>query len=262
MQAMTDARAKRVLVTGAEGTIGTAVREFLADRYDIRSLTLGPAPFPSFAADITDLDAILPAFDGIEAVVHLAASISVSTPWEDILPNNLVGTYNVFEAAARSGVSRVVYASSNHVIGMDEIDNAPDLYALDDPRVFGESAELRPDSLYGVSKVFGEALASYYVERRGLTAVCLRIGTVRADDDARGQGVPEPLEALTPEQRRQRIRATWLSRRDAAELIARGIDAPVRWAVVYGISNNPRQFWSLDGARRLLGFEPQDAAPE
>jgi nucleoside-diphosphate-sugar epimerase len=258
---MSNVPRKRVLVTGAEGTIGTAVREFLADRYDLRALTRAPAPFPSTVGDIADLDAILPAFAGIDAVVHLAASSSVSSPWEEILPNNLVGTYNVFEAAARSGVSRVVYASSNHVIGMDEIDHAPDLYELDDPRVFDETAELRPDSLYGVSKAFGEALARYYVERRGLTAVCLRIGTVRPDDDARAQGVPEPLELLTAEQRRRRIRATWLSRRDSAELIARGIDAPIRWAVVYGISNNPRQFWSLDGAREILGFEPRDAAP-
>ena len=256
-----DAPRRRVLVTGAEGTIGTAVRELLADRYDLHALTRDPVPFASHVANIADLDAILPAFAGIDAVVHLAASPSVSTPWDDILPNNVVGTYNVFEAAARSGVSRVVFASSNHVIGMDEIDNAPALYELDDPRVFDEMAEPRPDSLYGVSKVFGEALARYYVERRGLTAVCLRIGTVRADDDARSQDVPEPLETLTPEQRRHRIRSTWLSRRDCAELIARSIDAPVRWAVVYGISDNPRQFWSLKGARRLLGFEPRDSAP-
>jgi NAD+ dependent glucose-6-phosphate dehydrogenase len=258
---MTHIPRTRVLVTGAEGTIGTAVRQFLAHRYDLRSLTRAPAAFPSHAADIADLDAILPAFDGMDAVVHLAASPSVSTPWEDILPNNLVGTYNVFEAAARSGVSRVVYASSNHVIGMDEIQNAPGLYDLDDPRVFDERAELRPDSLYGVSKVFGEALARYYVERRGLTAVCLRIGTVQADDDPRSLDVPEPLEGLTPDERRRRIRATWLSRRDCAELIGRAIDAPVRWAVVYGISDNPRQFWSLGDARRLLGYEPRDAAP-
>jgi len=252
---------KRVLVTGAEGTIGTAVREFLADRFDLRALTRQPVSFASHVADIADLDAILPAFAGIDAVVHLAAASSVSSPWDEILPDNIVGTYNVFEAAARSGVSRVVYASSNHVIGMDEIDNAPALYELSDPRVFDEASEPRPDSLYGVSKLFGEALARYYVEQRGLTAVCLRIGTVRADDDARSLDVPEPLESLTPDQRRQRIRATWLSRRDCAELIAAAIDAPVRWAVAYGISNNPRQFWSLDGARRLLGFHPRDSAP-
>jgi nucleoside-diphosphate-sugar epimerase len=252
---------KRVLVTGAEGAIGTAVREFLPERYDLRCITREPAPFPSVVADIADRASIERAFDRVEAVVHLAAASSVSSPWDEILASNLVGTYNVFEAAAERGVSRLVFASSNHVIGMDEIDNAPGLYDIDDPRVFDETAELRPDSLYGVSKVYGEALARYYVERHGLSAVCLRIGTVRADDDATATAtVPDPLEHLTPDERRKRIRATWLSRRDVAELIAAAIEAPVRWAVVYGISNNPRQFWSLAGARRL-GFEPRDAAP-
>jgi len=259
---MTATSGKRVLVTGAQGTIGTAVREFLSDRYELRCLTREPASFPSVVADIAELEAIRPAFDGVDAVVHLAAAASVSSPWDEILASNLIGTYNVFEAAAQHGVSRLVFASSNHTIGMDEIDNAPDLYELDDPRVFDETAELRPDSLYGVSKVYGEALARLYVERRVLSAVCLRIGTVRADDDPTATAtVPEPLERLTTDERRKRIRATWLSRRDAAELIAAAIDAPVRWAVVYGISNNPRQFWSLAGARELLGFSPRDAAP-
>src|SRR4051794_1203857 len=199
---MTTDTFRRVLVTGAEGTIGTAVREFLSDRYDLRSLTRDPASFPSVVADITDLDALEAAFAGMDAVVHLAASPSVSTPWAEILPNNLVGTYNVFEAARRAGVSRVVYASSNHAIGMYEVEAAPDLYALDDPRVFDEMVDVRPDSLYGVSKIYGEALARLYVERHGLTAVCLRIGTVRADDDALSESVPEPLDFLTPEQRR------------------------------------------------------------
>ena len=252
---------RRVLVTGAEGTIGTAVRDFLADRYELRSLTRAAAPFPSTVADIADLESIAPAFGGVDAVVHLAAAASVSSPWEEILASNLAGTYNVFESAARSGVRRIVFASSNHVIGMDEIDSAPALYDIGDPRVFDETAELRPDSLYGVSKIYGEALARYYVERRGLTAVCLRIGTVRADDDPRATDVvPEPLERLTDEERRLRIRATWLSRHDAAALIAAAIEAPVTFGVVYGISNNPRQFWSLDAARRL-GYDPRDSAP-
>ena len=85
---------KRVLVTGAEGTIGTAVREHLGDRYELRSLTLTPQSFPSHVADIADLEAIQPAFEGVDAVVHLAASPAVETPWEEILPNNLIGTYS------------------------------------------------------------------------------------------------------------------------------------------------------------------------
>ena len=256
---------KRVLVTGAEGTIGAVVRQYLADRYELRPLTRSPVPFPSHVADIADFDAIAPAFEGIDAVVHLAASPAVETPWAEILPNNLIGTYHVFEAARRANVGRVVFASSNHVIGMDEIANAPAIYDPADGRVFDHTAEPRPDSLYGVSKLFGEGLGRYHVERHGMAVVCLRIGTVRAEDDptdpALLASVPEPLAFLTPEERARRMRATWLSRRDCAELIAAALEAEVRWAVVYGVSANPRRFWDIAHARRVLGWAPRDAAP-
>ncbi len=257
---------KRVLVTGAEGTIGTAVREFLGERYDLRSLTLTPQDFPSHVADIADLEAIQPAFEGVDAVVHLAASPAVETPWEEILPNNLIGTYNVYEAARRAGVGAVVFASSNHTIGMYELDGAPELYDLDDPRVYDHTVEVRPDSLYGVSKVYGEALGRYYQERHGLRVFCLRIGAVRAGDNPTAPEVlassPALLNLTTKEQRRARMRAVWLSRRDCAHLIGRCLDADdVRWAVVYGISDNPRQFWDLSHAWEVLGYAPQDRAP-
>ena len=265
--AKTGSKTTTVLVTGAEGTIGTAVREHLGKRYDLRSLTRTEQPFPSHIADITDLDAIRPAFAGVDVVVHLAASPAVETPWAEILPNNLVGTYNVFEASRQAGVGTVVFASSNHAIGMYELDGAPSLYELGDDRVYDERVEVRPDSLYGVSKVYGEALGRMYHELHGMRVVCLRIGSVRADDDpaspAMLDSVPMPLDHLSREERRRRMRATWLSRRDCAELISRAIDAEeVGWAVVYGISDNPRQFWSLRSARELLGFEPRDRAPE
>lgn len=263
---METGRPMRVLVTGAEGTIGTAVREHLADRYDLVSLTKEPAPFPSHVANIADLAAIEPAFAGVDAVVHLAASPAVETPWEEILPNNLVGTYNVFEAARRAGVGRVVFASSNHAIGMYELDGGPGLYELDDPRVYDHTVEVRPDSLYGVSKVYGEALGRFYMERYGMAVICLRIGGVRAGDDPTAEAVlgssPSLLDLPTAEVRRQRMRAVWLSRRDCAQLISRSLDAEsVRWAVVYGISDNPRQFWDLSHAREVLGYAPEDAAP-
>ena len=251
----------RVLVTGAEGTIGTAVREHLADRYELVSLTLTPQEFPSHVADISDLDAIRPAFDDVDAVVHLAASAAIETPWDDVLRNNIVGTYNVFEAAREAGVSRVVFASSNHAVGMYELDGAPGLYEPDDRRSYDHTAELRPDSLYGVSKAYGEALGRLYMERHGLRVFCLRIGAVRANDDPT---VPStsPLIDLDAAGQRNRMRAVWLSRRDCAELIAACLKvADVDWAIVYGVSANPRRFWDLEHARDLLGWEPQDAAP-
>jgi len=257
---------QRVLITGAEGAIGTILRRHLADRYELTALTREEAPFPSHVADITDLAAIAPAFVGVDAVVHLAASSAVETPWEEILPNNLVGTYNVFEAARQAGVGTVVFASSNHTIGGYELDGAPTLYDLDDDRVYDHTVELRPDSLYGVSKAYGEALGRFYADRYGLRVVCLRIGSVRAEDDPASAAVlassPTLLADLSPEQLRQRMRATYLSHGDCAHLVSRALDAvAVRFAIVYGISNNPRQFWDLSHAREVLGYAPKDGAP-
>src|SRR5688572_21289201 len=119
---------KQVLVTGAEGVIGTAIRLRLSDRYDLRSLTRRPRDFPSYVADIADLDAILPAFEGIDAVVHLAASSAISSDWDNVLRSNIIGTYNVYEAARRAGAGAVVFASSNHAVGMYEVDGAPTIH--------------------------------------------------------------------------------------------------------------------------------------
>ena len=265
MEATADGARKRVLVTGAEGTIGTVLRRLLAERYVLHALTRSRVDFPSHVADIADLAAIQPAFQGIDAVVHLAASPAVTTPWGDVLHDNLIGTYNVYEAARRAGVALVVFASSNHAIGMYEVEGAPAIYELDDDRVYDHTVEVRPDSLYGVSKVFGEALGRYYVDQHGLRVICLRIGSVRADDDPTAVSRLEaaPWKQLTPEQGRKRQRAVWLSHHDCARLVACALDADrVRWALVYGISANPRRFWDLDHARRVLGYEPQDRAPE
>jgi len=252
-----------VLVTGAAGRIGRVVLRELSDRYDIRALTHRTEEFSSFVGDVTDLDAIQPAFEGMQAVIHLAGSANVLAPWGIVLQNNIIGTYNVFEAARRAGVERVIYPSSNHAIGGYEIDGAPEIYELDDPRVHDHTAELRPDSLYGVSKVYGEALGRYYHDMFGMKVYCLRIGSVRADDTSRPQNTEREAAwlDLTPEQKRKRFRATWFSQRDCAELIARclDVDEPT-WAVVYGISNNPRQMWDLSHAQEALGFEPQDSA--
>jgi nucleoside-diphosphate-sugar epimerase len=240
------------------------VREHLSGRYALAYLTRRPAAFPSHVADIADLEAILPAFAGMDAVVHLAASISVGSAWEDVLHDNIIGAYNIYEAARRAGVGCVVFASSNHAVGMYEVEASPGIYALDDARVIDRHAEIRPDSYYGVSKAYGEALGRYYAENHGLRVLCLRIGTVRADDDPRSPAVAQASSwlPLTPEQAYERLRATWLSRRDCAQLIARCIDAEhIRFGIYYGISNNPRQFWDITQAREELGYEPRDRAP-
>lgn len=254
---------RRVLVTGADGVIGGIVRRSLEDKYQLSFLTRHRSAFPSHIGDISDLESIQQAFEGMNAVVHLAAASSAESAWNDLLAHNIVGTYNVFEAARRANVKRVVFASSNHAVGGYEVDGAPQIYALDDPRVYDASVAMRPDSLYGVSKLFGEAIGRLYADRHGMDVICLRIGQVQEDPGSASLGkAPEPLPILTADQVRQRLRATWLSHRDCAQLIERALEANVHWAVVYGISNNPRRFWDLEGARELLGYEPQDSAPE
>lgn len=255
----------KVVLTGAAGVIGSAVREHLGDRYEFVSITRKPSDFAAFIGDIADFNSIRPAFDGADAVVHLAASISVDSPWESVRDDNLIGTYNVYEAARQAGLKAIVFASSNHTIGGYELDGAPRIYALDDPRSYDHNAEIRPDSLYGVSKVYGEALGRYFHETYGIRVYNLRIGSVLGDDNPVSDKVKNSsfwLD-LTEDEKYERLRSTWLSQRDCAELIGCCLEATtVPWATVYGISNNPRQFWDLEHARRLLGYTPKDSAPE
>jgi nucleoside-diphosphate-sugar epimerase len=227
--------------------IGTAVREHLAGRYELTSLTLTPQEFSSHVADIADLDAIRPAFQNKDAVVHLAATSSVGSAWDDVLSANLIGTYNVYEAAHRAGVDLVIFASSNHAVGMYEVDGAPAIFepkGEDDPRIVDHTAELRPDSLYGVSKVYGEALGRYYADEHGLSVICLRIGSFQ------------------PKPRGVRNLSTWISHRDMAQMVWRAIESDAKYLVCYGISGNTRAYWDLTSAREQLGYAPEDNAED
>jgi uronate dehydrogenase len=219
-----------VLVTGASGSIGTALRELLPGHgWAVRGLDRTPAAgvVPGDIASPADLDAAL---EGVEAVVHLAAQ-PTEAPWPVIREANIEGTYQVFEAARRRGVARIVYASSVHAVGFTPITAG-----------LPGDAPPRPDTLYGVSKVFGEALARYYVERYGMRVACLRIGTF----------APKPFD--------QRSLSTWLSPNDCARLVDACLRAPdLTYALVWGVSANTRRTWSLDEAR-ALGYEPRDDA--
>jgi nucleoside-diphosphate-sugar epimerase len=147
---------------------------------------------------------------------------------------------------------------------MYEVEASPGIYALDDPRVIDWRAEVRPDSYYGVSKAYGEAMARFYVDHHGLSAVCLRIGSWTGDDAAMApkqlwdpalDDVPEALA------NRRRYRGTWLSDRDGVHLVECAIDTPKRWFLCYGISNNARKFWDIEHARAGIGYDPQDTTP-
>jgi nucleoside-diphosphate-sugar epimerase len=254
---------KQVLITGANGLVGTILRERLAGRYELVSLTRRPVEFPSRIADVADLDALLPTFAGIDAVVHLAGDPSPSARWESVLRNNVVGTYNVYEAARRQGVGAVVLASTNHSQAMWEVQEGAGIYATDDARRLAPDDPFRPDSFYGWSKASGESLGRYYSDVHGLRVFCLRIGWVfKSDDptqmDTSGETVP-PLPAAAA---LGRGRAIYLSHRDCAELVRCCLDADhIHFGVYYGVSNNPGRFYDLTNARDEIGYVPQDAAP-
>jgi NAD+ dependent glucose-6-phosphate dehydrogenase len=254
---------KKVVITGAEGVVGTVLRAGLADSYELLNLTRTPQPFPCVVCDLADEAGLAAAFAGAHAVIHLAAAATLDAEWPEVLASNIAGTRNALEAAARAGVEVVVYASSGHVLGGVEQRVGPSLYDLDDPRVFDETTPAEPDTLYAVSKLHGEVLGRFYARTRGLRAIAIRFGTVLADDNPRTTNAGRGRSAgMTLAERYPRIRAKWLSHRDCCQLVRCAIEAKgVREAVVFGTSNNPRQIWSLRAARELLGYAPQDAAP-
>lgn len=222
-----------VLLTGAAGRIGTALRAGLAEHgWAVRSFDRVEVP-DGIVGDLTvpaDLDA---AMAGVDAVVHLAGQ-PTEAPWPVIRDANVDGLVQLFEAARRAGVRRVVYASSNHAVGFTRLTDA----AL--------PADLppRPDTLYGVSKVFGEALGRYYVDRYAMQVACLRIGTFEER--------PSHIRSLS----------TWLSPADATRLVDAALRAPdLDYAIVWGISANTRRAWSLD-AGHALGYHPLDDAEQ
>jgi nucleoside-diphosphate-sugar epimerase len=245
----------RVLVTGMSGLIGGVLRTRLAAAHELRALNRGWVEgVPCHQADIADLEAIRPAFDGVDVVVHLAANAHGSAPWADVLQHNVVGTYNVFEAARLAGVKRVIYASSGATVSNCERDFP--YSALVSGRyeevaswpILTHESPLRPSGLYGASKVWGEALARHYADAHGLSMICLRIGAVNAED-----------RPLAPRQY-----SVWCSQRDIGQMIERCIAAPesLRFDVFFVVSDNKWSYRDLSHARTVVGYVPADRAED
>ena len=235
-----------VAITGGHGLIAGILRAGLSDRFAPRWLSRSDA-------DVTDMAALERGFAGSEAVVHLAATADPRAGWDEVLSANVIGAYHVFEAARLAGVRRVVFASSNHAMGMYMWDDA--WFPIATPPVeVATDAPLRPDSLYGASKLWGETLGRLYAERHGLEVVCLRIGWVPAEDK------PPSSVAMRrePPKVAQRAPGMWLSHRDCLSLVEAALTAEVGFAIVNGVSDNAGRWFSLDEGRRLLGWEPQD----
>jgi uronate dehydrogenase len=229
---------RKVLLTGASGGIGTRLRKLLRPLYPelILSDLKTPAdllPGETFVlADLADFSAVRRAVEGIEGIVHLGGH-SVEGPWDTILNANIIGTYHLFEAAHQAGVTRVVFASSNHAVGF-----YPRAKTID------ANVMVRPDSRYGVSKAFGEALAAFYAFKHGIGSFCIRIGNM---DD-------RPVD--------QRRLSIWLSPDDLVALIRIGLEMPgLVHEIVYGMSDNARAWWNNERAHEL-GYRPRDHAED
>jgi uronate dehydrogenase len=222
-----------VLVTGASGDIGTHLRRLLRGvypsiRWSDRVALRAPAADETFVkADLAVMEEVERAVDGVEGIVHLGG-FSVEGPWETILQANIIGCYNLFEAARRRGVARIVFASSNHAVGF-----------YPRQRRIGIEAPVRPDSRYGVSKAFGEALAALYAYKHGLRVTSLRIGNV----------------SETPADKRRL--SIWVRPEDLVQLIRIGLEHPdIRCEIFYGASDNTRGWWDNAAAFRF-GYRPQ-----
>ncbi len=222
----------RILMTGASGGIGTRLRDLLPLIYpDLVLSDLETPPNLTLSetfkqADLADPAAVEAICEGVDGILHFGG-FSVEGPWETILQANIIGCYNLFEAARRKGVKRIVFASSNHAVGFypRHTKIPPDVTA-------------RPDSRYGVSKVFGEALGALYADKHGLSVTCLRIGNF---GDA-------PLD--------QRRLSIWLKPEDLVQLCQIGLEHPdIHFEVLYGASYNERAWWDNTRAYEL-GYRP------
>lgn len=224
---------KTLLITGAAGAVGRMLRPELAGRYRLRLSDVNPVTGLSrderfTRADVTRLADMKRITRGVDAILHLGG-FSVEGPWQDILEANIIGCYNLFEAARLNGVKRILFATSNHACGF---------YRRDE--VIDHTVYPKPDSRYGVSKVFGEQLGSLYADKYGMQVLCLRIGNVATG----------PVD--------KRRLSIWVSPRDLAQLVGIGVDHPdIHFEIVYGVSGNQRSWYDNRNAARL-GYKPQD----
>lgn len=232
------------------GLIGGIAGRDLATTYNVRALNRRAVEgIETVTADITDLDTIRPAFEGIDTVVHMAAYLGPDD--QSHLEVNIRGTYNVFEAAKDAGVKRVVFGSSGSTVHAYETEEP--FLALTEARlndvptpypVLTHLDPPRPDTTYGAAKLFGEYLGRSYVESSDMSVICIRLGRVREED--------RPASS--------REAAVYLSHRDAAQVVRKSVEAPdsVKYEIVYGVSDNFTRFRDISHAEETIGYVPED----
>jgi NAD+ dependent glucose-6-phosphate dehydrogenase len=242
----------RVLLTGAGGHVGRTVFEGLRGAYDWRLMYHSqPAEEPGVpytTGEVQDIEAVRPAVEGVDAVVHLAGDPRRDAPWRSVLGNNIDGTYTVYRAAAEAGVERVVYSSSNHAVSAFETDErTPEMYRTDSELALDGTELPRPGNEYGISKATGEIIGRYFHDSQGISVCNIRIGNLNEDHP--------PVDY-------ERGQAMWLSPRDCAHIHDCALQADYGFETVYGISDNDRRYYSIERAREALGYEPRDNSAE
>lgn len=224
---------KTILLTGAAGGVARQVRPLLRQHYRLRLSDVKPVADRTedetmVTAELGDVEALRTAIRGVDGILHLGG-YSVESSWEVIHAANIVGCQNLFEAARLEAVKRIVFASTNHVVGF---------YRRD--QTIGIDVPVQPDSRYGLSKAFGEALGALHARKYGAEVMSIRIGNI----------TPAPIDA--------RALAIWQSPRDFVQLVRIGLEHPdIRNEIVYGMSDNARAWWDNSNAHRL-GYRPED----
>jgi len=245
---------RKILITGMSGLIGTATRGRLEPRARLTALNRSDVPgVTTVCADLSDLDAIRPAFEGQDTVIHLAGKAGDNYSWEELRDTNVIGTRNVLEAARLAGCRRVVFASSGATVAGWEreepyramVEGRYDDVPADWVRIRHDMAT-RPNGPYASTKVWGEALARHYSDSFDLSVIALRIGFVNPED--------RPTNA--------RIHSVWCSQRDIVNAIELAVDADdsIRYDIFFVNSDNRWSYRDLSHAREVLGFSPRDAA--
>jgi len=285
---------QNVLVTGPYGEAGEAVLNHLYDRDDYEFTFLNRSDHPDYethVADIADYKAMRPAFDGQDAVIHLAAQSDAGAGLEGVIDPNIVGTYNVLKAMREADVETLVFASSQRVMGLYEEDHAPALYDENYPLVLDDETLPMPDGYYGASKVFGENICRVHARRDGAPShvYSLRISSVRTaeydhpygdaergvdrgeehelgeDDDVWDQSQTGSWERGSEMYERmvERMKASWTSQRDFAKMLERCLeDESVTYDVFYAVSGNETRWFDIEHAKAVLDYEPEDDASE
>jgi uronate dehydrogenase len=233
---------ERILITGPGGRVGTRIAPLLREQFALRLFDSKPLESQGddevIQGDIRDAEQLERACRGVAAMIHLAAVPDEDDFHTRLLPMNLVGVYHAFEAARRAGVPKVIFASTGQTV----LEYGPGVWVTPE-------MPPRPATVYAATKLFGEALARYYVDVHGLAIICIRICWFQGYDSADLRTQPD----MSPK---------WCSPRDLTQLIVKSVRSDVRFAIFFGLSNNAGRYWDIRNARDLVGYDPQDDASE